>query len=200
VSTESDASRSAAPAVADSAGPTVDELLADGIAPSAVAAPACVVACVLDDRHPSIVGRVEVSWRDDAGRGRRAWVPSLHGLSVRRGDRVLLMKPEGLDEPVVTGVLDGFARREAATVEGARIELRPDEVVRVCDHTGRALIELRATDTGPLVRLLTDDTDVEVAGKLRLRAKSLELEAIAGPVKVKASDDVIVTGEIINLN
>jgi hypothetical protein len=188
----------AEPDTAPAARPTVDELLADGVGLARM--PTVVVAEVLDDRHPSLVGRVEVQWRDDTGRGRRAWVPTLQGLSIRVKDRVLLTKPEGLDEPVVTGVLDGFTRRTTETTEAARIELRPDEVVRVCDSAGNAVLELQTTERGPLVRLLTDDTDVELPGKLRLRAKSLELEALAGPIKIKASDDVVVEGEIINLN
>ena len=193
--------RGPAPAeVSEPAGPTVDDLLAEGVAPSpAAVAPGCVVGEVVADDHPTLVGRVRVRFPDGDGK-REAWVPTLQGLAVRPRDRVLVMQPAGLPEPVVTGVLDGFTRREPQTRVGAQLALKNDETLRVCDQAGNALIEIQATPTGPVVRLLSDDSDVELPGRLRLRAKSLELEALAGPIKIKASDDVVVEGEIINLN
>jgi hypothetical protein len=62
------------------------------------------------------------------------------------------------------------------------------------------LVEVFQTDDGPVVRVLNTDAGVELPGKLRLAADSIELEAGAGPIKIKASDDVIVNGEMIHLN
>lgn len=200
-SKEPASARGPAPAeVTDPAGPTVDELLEGGVAPAPSAvAPGCVVGEVIADKHPSLVGRVRVRW-PDGDEVREAWVPTLQGLAVRVRDRVLVMQPAGLPEPLVTGVLDGFTRREPQTRTGAELSLKSDETLRVCDEAGNPLIEIQGTAEGPVVRLLSETSDIELPGKLRLKAKSLELEALAGPVKIKASDDVLVEGEIINLN
>jgi len=43
-------------------------------------------------RHPTLMGRIYVSWKEEQGY-KRAWLPTLHALSVRKCDRVLLQWP-----------------------------------------------------------------------------------------------------------
>jgi hypothetical protein len=50
-----------------------------------------------------------VHWSLCAGAGGSAWLPTLHGIPVREGDRVLVTQPSNAPEPVVVGVIDGFA-------------------------------------------------------------------------------------------
>ena len=109
---------------------TLDDLdLAVSPARSAVVSPPCMGECV-DDRHPTLQGRVRVRWTDATGGPRDRWVPTLQGVAVREGDRVLLVTMAHEDEPVVTGVIDGFAARLGGEVvrggSGLRVALPPD--------------------------------------------------------------------------
>lgn len=165
----------------------------------AAASATCLIGECIDDRHPSLRGRVLVRIR---GAGERdVWVPTLLNTPVRRADRVLLMRPANGDEWIVTGVVDGFARRpEVAKQEAARVELRPDETVQVVASEGQPLLELSRGQAGPVVRLLDPDVRLELAGKLAIKAAEIQLEATAGPVALTASDDVVVKGEVVRLN
>lgn len=156
--------------------------------------------CV-DVNHPTLRGRVLVRWMTVEGEPRTRWLPTLQNLPVRPKDRLLLTHPDNWDEMVVTGVIDGFARRpEIQRRTAGRLELERDEALRVTGRDGQELVEVFQTDDGPVVRVLNTHTGVEIPGKLRLAADSIELEAGAGPIKIKASDDVIVNGEMIHLN
>lgn len=160
-----------------------------------------IVAMCIDATHPSLAGRVLVRWSGPGGSKTSAWIPTLHGLAVREGDRVLITQPSNAPEPVVLGVVDGFAARpEPARTTAASVELHRDEAVRVAAADGTPLVELFQGDGGPVVRFLTQDVSVELPGSLRLSAKSVELVAREGELKMTARDDVVVEGETINLN
>ncbi len=144
---------------------------------------------------------MRVRLADVGGPARELWVPALQGLPVRVADRVLLMRPGNSDEWIVTGVVDGFARRpEVARSDAARLELRLDEAIRVVSSEGHELLEISRGQAGPVVRVLGPDVAVELAGKLAIKAASVELEATSGPVTLKASDDVVLKGEVVRLN
>lgn len=156
---------------------------------------------VLDARHPVLQGRARVAWREVDDDVREAWLPCLQGLAVREGDRVLLQTAANWPEPLVTGVIDGFARRpEAPAREGARLALQADETLVVTAADEQPLLEVQQRPEGVRVRLLRDDVDVDLPGRLRLVAAELELRASAGDVTIAAGDDVVVTGEVIRLN
>ncbi|WP_119841640.1 hypothetical protein [Salinibacter ruber] len=156
--------------------------------------------CV-DDQHPTLAGRVLVDWSDPAGEEVERWVPTLQQVPVRVDDRVLLMRPENFDEPVVTGVLDGFVRRPEPDRETAvSLEVKRDESVRVAGADGTPLIEVIRDESGPVIRLLQEDVDLEFPSALRLKASQIDLVAERGSVDITANDDVNVDGELINLN
>lgn len=174
-------------------------------APAPVLAPSGVssslVGEVVDVRHPTLRGRVRVRWMDLEGQTFERWLPTLQGLPVRVADRVLMITAANWPEPVVTGVIDGFARRpERERASAATLELQRDEAVRVQSAAGEDLVEVFEDESGPVIRLLKDDVDLDLKGKLRVRAESIELEAREGQAQIKASDDVVVKGEIIHLN
>jgi hypothetical protein len=177
---------------------TLDEVL-----DAAAATPArvrCAVAECIDDAHPTLAGRVRVRWRTAAGE-HDAWIPTLHGAVVRAGDRVLVQQPDDWPEPVAVGVLDGYARRDAPPWRAAAtLELRDDEAVVVTDAAGTPIVEVARGERGPLVRLVGADVDVEVPGRLRVRAAELALEATVGNATIDAQGDVVVRGEVIELN
>ena len=158
--------------------------------------------CV-DAEHPTLAGRVQVRWVvPGIGRAPQTrWLACVNGVVVRRGDRVLLQRPANWPELIVTAVLDGFARRPARRFRpGPTIPLRRDESVRIRGEGGEELLELYQADSGPVVRLLGPDLDLELPGALRVRASQIALEATAGDVELRASDDVELQGERVRLN
>lgn len=172
--------------------------------PSAAAATSAggsLVARCIDPRHPTLQGRVRVTWSTPEGEERNRWVPALQDLAVRRGDRLLLVRAENRDEPIAVGVVDGFARRpRRERTETAALELQPDECLRIHGKDGTDLVEIHASEGGPVVRLLQEDVDVELPGDLRITAEDIALRARQGRVSVRATDDVVLEGETVRLN
>lgn len=151
--------------------------------------------------HPTLRGRVLVQWSDADGKTQKKWLPTLQNLPVRQHDRLLLVKPENWAEMIVTGVVDGFARRPEITRRDAgHLKLKRDERIRINSMDGKELLELFQSESGPVLRVLQKDTSVELPGKLKFSADSIELEAGAGPIHIKSTDDVRINGEMIHLN
>jgi hypothetical protein len=196
-----DPRQSATPTEAASATQSlVEAMLAAAPAAPSPGPPSLVGECV-DNKHPSLTGRYLIAYALPDGTMVRRWLPGLHMLAVRPRDRVLLVNPGNWPEPLVVGVIDGFAHRpEAEASVGAQLTLQPDEVLRVNGTNGEKLIEIRQEEEGPVVRLLTPDVHVDLPGKLRLTAKSIEMNASLGDVKIKAAHEVIVKGEAVHLN
>jgi hypothetical protein len=165
-----------------------------------VAPGACLIAVCTDDRHPSLLGRVRVHWT--AGEGNSdAWLPVLRHVVARVGDQLLLSQPSNGAQPIVVGVIDGFAQRaQQPEALAARLELKPDEVLRIEDTRGRPLLEIKPSTAGPVLRLLHTDLSLEVDGKLAFEADSIRMNAKHGRVEIEATDDVCVKGEVIHLN
>ena len=179
---------------------TLDDLdLAVAPARRTPVAPPCMGHC-LDDRHPTLQGRVRVRWTDAEGARCERWVPTLQGVTVREGDRVLLVALANEMEPVVTGVIDGFTARPAVASSGPVVVLAPGESLRVVAADGALLVELRQTSDGPVVRLFSEAAEIELPGRLRVTADAIALHARRGGVVVTATDDVSVQGEAIRLN
>lgn len=168
--------------------------------PSPVAPGANLIGVCTGDRHPAWLGRALVRWSTAEGE-REAWLPVLQSVVVRCGDRVLLTQPGNGPEPIVIGVVDGFAHRPAPPERAAAaLTLQRDEVLRVEDAAGRPLLEVRASEAGPAVRLLRENLSLEVQGTLAFKAEAIRMEARQGNVEVVAADDVCVRGEVIHLN
>lgn len=163
--------------------------------------PGSVVGECVDAKHPSIVGRVRVRIDDAEGHTEEVWMPCLHRLAVRVGDRVLVEHPANWPEPIVVGVVDGFATRPVAPLlPGPTVTLNTDESVRIEGNDGQELIEVFQGAHGPVVRLLKDDVDLEVKGRFSINAKRIDLGAETGKVRITAHDDVEVEGRRIKLN
>lgn len=155
----------------------------------------------LDDKHPSITGRVLIAWEDSQSNAIEKWLPALQGLSVRKLDRVLLQQPVNWPEPIVFGVIDGCADRPAPEFKPKQsLELKPDEAIRIDSHNGRPLIELCQENDQPVIRLLSEDLHLDLNGKLKISAQSIDLEAKRGQVSITAEGDVVVKGEVVELN
>lgn len=158
-----------------------------------------VAACV-DAHHPVLRGRVRARWEHE-GRAVDAWLPALASLAIRAGDRLLVTAPSNFDEPVVTGVIDGFTPRpERPSREKAALAMGAGEHITITDAAGNPLVELRAEEAGVRVRLLHGATAVDLPGTLSLRADAIELAARAGDVRVDARGDVRINGDRVRLN
>lgn len=160
-----------------------------------------LVAECIAARHPTLEGRVRVRWLAENGELEESWVPVLRNLAIREHDRVLLLCASNEPQPIVVGVVDGFARRpEPPQHAGVTLELKSDEVVRVLGERGQSLLEISRNAEGPVVRLFTGDTQLELPGKLRIKASEIELCAERGDVRIQANDDVVIQGEMVRLN
>jgi hypothetical protein len=171
----------------------------DAPASASTAGSSFVVECT-NAEHPTLTGRVEVRW--GAGDCQHArWLPALRGLAIRTGDRLLVATPANWDEPIVVGVIDGFARRPAPSREHkATLDLLPDESVCIRSASGAPLLELATGERGAEIRLLEPDLALEIDGHLAIGAKQITLRAREGEARIEACDDVVVRGENIHLN
>jgi hypothetical protein len=191
----------APPSAPDSPSALFEKMLESGPAPLPWPPGEPFVVDCTDASHPTLQGRVRIRWERPGRPAEELWVPTLHGQSIRKGDRLLVQVPHGATEPIVIGVIDGFLPRpEPARAPVARIELKRDEVFQVCSEDGQPLVQIIRDDQGPIVRLLQADTRIDLAGKLSISAAELELKATKGAVRIQASDDVNVIGEVVHLN
>jgi hypothetical protein len=111
-----------------------------------------------------------------------------------------LLETENELEPIVIGVIDGFEPRETERRAGPSIELAVDETFTLVAENGAPLLEIVRSADGPVVRLLHEDTQLELPGRLRIQASDIELMARGGSVRIEADDDVVVQGEMVRLN
>ncbi len=158
---------------------------------------ALVGVCV-DDRHPTLAGRVHVRFTDASGE-HSLWLATLAHLPVRCEDRVLLLQPGNWPEPVVVGVIDGLRARAAETHPAAMLTLRSDETLEIRDQDGAPILAIVPTPEGPVLRLTRADQRLEIDGRLVFAADAIDFVA-RGEVSLSAGGDVVVTGEEIKLN
>ena len=176
----------------------------------ASATPGLLAGEVTDTHHPDSPGRVRVRWLSAQGEAVERWLPCLRGQQPRKGERVLIEQPANWPEPLVTGILAAAAGvREAVepdthdtdTSQTAQtLTLAPDECVRIDDAHGQPLVQILASSAGPVVRLMSPNVNLEAAGKLSLRAQTLELEAGRGGVDIRTQADTVVRSRYIRLN
>jgi hypothetical protein len=122
-------------------------------------------------------------------------------LVVRAGDRVLLQRPANFDEPVVMGVLDGFARRPATPLApGPVVTFEADQVLQLATANGAPLLEVHQGQSGPIVRFINDDVHLEVPGRLDIDAQGIRLTSHCAGIEIDAEDDLHLNGEVIHLN
>ncbi len=78
--------------------------------------------------------------------------------------------------------------------------LKENESIRIVDARGRALLDILSSEHGPVLQMVDGDTNLDVAGQLRIHADAIEMIARDGELKMLAKDDVIVRGEKVRLN
>jgi hypothetical protein len=190
---------SGSPSSSEEVGSAFDQLLATASRPAWPEGH--VIATCIEERHPTLTGRMRVRCEDARGCLHEAWAATLHGLSVRVSDRVLVLKLPHQPDAIVVGVVDGFTHRPETPQSVAHVlEMKRDEALQVNAENGQPLLHIARNQQGPVIRLLQADTQVELPGKLRITAGAIEMRARAGAVRIDASDDVEIVGEAIHLN
>jgi hypothetical protein len=157
-----------------------------------------VVGRCLDDRHPTLAGRVLVRIQS-GGVEHDQWLATLAQLTVRRDDRVLVIQPGNWPEGLVVGVIDGLRAHPAQAHPVAALTLKPDEVLAVCAHDGAPLLSILPSAQGPVLRLAHRDQRLEIDGRLAFAADAIDLTA-SGGVRIQAGGDVAIHGEQVALN
>ena len=88
----------------------------------------------------------------------------------------------------------------AVTTPTRVLKLAQHESIRIVDSSGRPLLDILSGEHGPVLQLAQSDTQLDVAGQLRIYADAIEMIARDGELKMLAKDDVVVRGEKVRLN
>jgi hypothetical protein len=164
---------------------------------------ATLIGEVTDTHHPDAMARIRVKWSTREGNTCERWLECLDGVKPANGDRVLLQSPANWPEYLISGLLrrTGCGEPVEPVIEPAvALALEPEKCVQVSDASGCPLLQLRASPDGPVVTLLNRNVNIEVAGKLRLAAQTLELEGGRGGVDIRTEADTVVRSRYVRLN
>jgi hypothetical protein len=160
-----------------------------------------VVGDVLDTHHPTLPGRVLVRWLDDKVTTQEDWLEPERHLSLVKGDRVLVTRPAGWREWIVTGALGRSAAPEAQPAASTQtLRLGPGEGLTVEGHDGTPLVTLHHGPQGPRLEVNSDSLEISARQKLKLSAQTIELMSGDGGMELRTEGDVVVRGRFIRLN
>lgn len=169
----------------------------------APAASGSIIGEVVDTHHPDLGGFVCVRWTAETGEFSERWLRRVRGPMPRKGDRVLLEQPLNWPEKLVTAVLDDPSCGEpvADNAEAGRtLELQSEQCLRIMDAHRNPVVEIYSSSQGPVVRLMNENVNLEIPGKLRFQADTIELEAGRGGVDIRTDADTVVRSRFIRLN
>ncbi|BAX61831.1 hypothetical protein [Burkholderia stabilis] len=158
---------------------------------------------VIDTHHPDAMGLIRVKWSVQDGDTCERWLECVDGVKPRIGDRVLLQSPANWADYLIAGLLTrkGLGEPVEPVIEPAMaLSLEADKCVQIADAAGTPLLQVRASPDGPVVTLLNRNVNIEVAGKLRLSAQTLELEGGRGGVDIRTEADTVVRSRYVRLN
>lgn len=160
-----------------------------------------IIGICIDTHHAVLKGRCLIRWEDLSGNPHQKWLPCIQGLAPQKHDRVIVQQPGNWFEPLICGIVDGISPPEEHEPRpGPSVTLAKHESFHLLDSQGAPLLQIDQGEQGPVLRLLNDDLDIDVKGRLRFSARDIQLTARSGGVKVRAADDVEIKGEIIYLN
>lgn len=162
-----------------------------------------VIGEVIDTHHPDLRGLIFVRWMTETGESSERWLKRVRGPMPRKGDRVLLEQPVNWPEKLIIAVLDDPACGERVVENaeaGQTLELQQNQCVRITDAHQNPIVELYSSSQGPIVRLMNANVNLEVPGKLRFQADTIELEAGRGGVDIRTDADTVVRSRFIRLN
>ena len=162
-----------------------------------------IVGEVIDTHHPDLSGFVCVRWITQTGESSERWLRRVRGPMPRKGDRVLLEQPLNWQEKLITAVLEdpSCGKPVADNTEAAqKIELQPNQCLSIMDAHRNPVVEIYSSSQGPVVRLMNENVNLEIPGKLRFQADTIELEAGRGGVDIRTDADTVIRSRFIRLN
>jgi len=160
-----------------------------------------ILATVAEEARSALPARVRVSWEDGDGAERSMWVVKLQGLVPRLDDKVIVTFPSNGAEPVVTGVVDSLARKpDLRRTEGPNLVMKEDERLQISGPDGKPWLEVEAHPEGPRLRFLVSPEGLDLPGTIKISGDAVELKARQGEIRLDASGDVRIMGEIVRLN
>jgi hypothetical protein len=163
------------------------------------AAATLVVGDVVDTHHPSLPGRVLVRWLDERVTEREEWLEPERHLSLVNGDRVLVTRPTGWRQWIVTGALGrGSGSPSAATTQVLR--LGPNETLSIQGHDGNPLLTLHQGPQGLKLELSSENLEVSALRTLRLSAHTIEIVSADGGITLRTEGETVVRAKLIHLN
>ena len=142
-------------------------------------------------------------YQDANGAWVEQWTPYLAGLFLQAGDEVLLSLPLGAAMPVVVGQLAGEEPGLSLPLPGGRklvFDAKDGDVVRLEMADGQIVLEIDLGQEVPTVRLPQKDLTLDIEGRLKITARSIDLISRLGNINVKANDDFKVIAERVWLN
>lgn len=166
-------------------------------------APMTLIGEVTDTHHPDAMGRVRVKWPMRDANTCERWLECVNGVKPHIGDRVLLQLPSNWPEYVISGQLRpaGCGEPVEPVAKAAfELTLEPDKCMQLSDASGCPLLQVRSSPDGPVVTLLNRNVNIEVPGKLRLSAQTIELEGGHGGVDIRTEADTVVRSRYVRLN
>lgn len=156
--------------------------------------------------HPDHKGLCEVRFEEPVGKVKQGWLPYIDGIALRENDSVLLITPTGSRAPIVVGRLSGSETTHSWVLpSGHKLVVEKQQqaggsFIRLELPDGRTALEINFSGETPIVRLPQKDVSLDLEGRLKIAARSIDLVSKLGNVNVKANDDFKVTAERIWLN
>jgi hypothetical protein len=159
-----------------------------------------VAGDVLDTHHPYLLGRVLVRFLDDQATQREDWLEPERHLTLVKGDRVLVTRPAGFQDWIVTGALGRRAEPIASEAAAHVLQLGPGESLAIQAHDGSPLVTLHQGPQGPRLEVNQENLEISAKQTLRLSAKTIELVSSEGGLALCTEGEAIVRASMIRLN
>jgi hypothetical protein len=121
----------------------------------------------------------------------------LDHVAVAAGDLVLALHVNVLGRPVVIGCLSGTSM---LPLPGGYAAEAVSNGLVLKNAQGEAVLAIETVGASPTIKLAEGDVALDVAGRLKIAARSIDMEAKLGNVNITANDDVVVLGERVRLN
>jgi len=123
----------------------------------------------------------------------------LDHVAVAAGDLVLALHVNVSNRPIVIGSLTGGRSHALQLPAGYSAEMATNGLV-LKNPQGGVVLEIETVGASPKLKVGEDDLSIDLTGRLRIAARSIDLQARLGNVNVEANDDVVLLGERVRLN
>ncbi len=149
----------------------------------------------------------KILYKDCDGRTKNQNLRCIDGLTINEGDEVLLLKPVGSPEPIIIGKLASIGPHSSIKLDSGHTLLIEKEsegsntpIIKLKQPDGSLALEIHLAEKKPRIYLPSKDLSLDLEGRLKISARSIDLVSKLGNVNVKANDDFKVNAERIWFN